>query len=1059
MMKRFLVALCLVCSASASVQAEVTRWEVTKREPYAEGRPRGERGSYERWTGKVHFTIDPQREANRVIVDLEHAPRNANGQVEFSADFEMLVPKDRSQSNGAVFYEVNNRGNKTATSILDGGADDFLCRQGYVVLWSGWIAEVQPGGSKVRLQAPVATENGQPIRGIVRNEVIVDQATPRASISHRGNQGSYRPAPGAVPTLTRREREADARQAVAKEDWKLIIRDVAGGQLPLIELEVAGGLKPGWIYEVIYEAEGPVVQGVGLAGIRDIISSLKYGSTNETNPLLSEANKKPLVTRSLGFGTSQSGRCLRHFLWQGFNADERGRQVFDGVISHVAGGGLGSFNHRFASPTRTNGQHEEHTFPADQFPFAYGDEQDPFTGKTDGILRKARETKTTPKLFHTQTSSEYWHRSGSLVHTDPTGKKDSEIPPEVRLYTFGGTQHGPGSGFPGAKGGGTQPSNPADYRPLMRGLLLALDAWVKDGVEPPPSVYPRLSDGTLVGWKREQSGWPHVPSVTYPQVIQQPVVANRGPQWESAGIATIEPPEIKGHYEVKVPRSGPDGNERGTLNLPAIEVPVASYTSWNLRDESIGAAGELLSLQGSYIPLPRTQAERAAAKDHRPALETLYSSFEDYEAKYLAAAERLVKARYLLREDVPRLKALCAKFRPVFEKGEKKAAVSERQGVPFDLQALARPPEMFPTDIAKAEGVQTFFYEGPKYRGKPTKVFAYYGKPEQGAGKAGEKLPAMVLIHGGGGTAFDRWVKVWTARGYAAIAMDLCGCVPVGTYGKWQRHEEGGPAGWGASLQQLDEAPEDQWTHQAVSAALLAHSLLRSFPEIDPERIGVTGISWGGYLTSIVAGVDARFQFAAPVYGCGFLGDNSAWLADFQKLGPERAQLWLNRWDPSAYLPAAKMPILWVNGTNDFAYPMDSWQKSYRLPQSPHTLCLRVRMPHGHGPAGENPEEIHVFANATLRGGKPLPVITGQGEAEGKVWATFKSDVPLMKAELTYTRDAGKWQDRKWETEAAELDAEGQRVSAAVPDGATVFYLNLFDTRNCVVSTEHVARP
>lgn len=1057
MFKRIFMALCLVSSAAASLQAEVTRWEVSNREPYADGKPRGDRGGYERWTGKLYFAIDPKSEANRGIADLSLAPQNDHGLVEFSADFEMLVPSDRSQANGAVFYEVNNRGNKTSTSILDGGADDFLCRQGYIVLWSGWIAEVQPGGGKLRLQAPVARENGKPIRGIVRNEVVVDQPTRRASVSHRGNQGSYRPAPGAIATLTRREREADARETVSQEEWKLIVSEVEGGQLPLVEIEIAGGLKPGWIYEVTYEAEGPLVQGVGLAGIRDIISALKYGSTAETNPLLTKA-KRPLVTRALGFGTSQSGRCLRHFLWEGFNADEKGRKVFDGVISHVAGGGLGSFNHRFASPTRTNGQHEEHTFPADLFPFAYGDERDPFTGKTDGILRKSRATKTTPKVFHTQSSSEYWHRSGSLVHTDPAGKEDSEIPPEVRVFTFGGTQHGPGSGFPGVKGGGTQPSNPADYRPFMRGLLVALDAWVRDDVPPPPSVYPRISDGTLVGWKQSESGWPEVPRVLYPQIIQRPVIADRGPEWEAKRIATREPPQIKGHYEVKVPAIGPDGNERGTLNLPAISVPVASFTSWNLRDASIGAAGELLGLQGSYLPLPRSEAVREAAKDPRPSLESLYKSYRDYEAKYLAAAEQLVKDRYLLREDLPRLKVLCEKFRPVFERTERKAAAGEAKGVPFDLQSLAKPPEIFPTEIAKADGVQTFFYEGPPYRGKPTKIFAYYGKPAEPSDKAGKKFPAMVLIHGGGGTAFDRWVKLWNSRGYAAIAMDLCGCVPVGTYGKWQRHENGGPPGWGASFTQLDDARQDQWTHQAVSSVLLAHSLLRSFPEIDPDRIGVTGISWGGYLTSIVAGVDPRFRFAVPVYGCGFLGENSAWLADFEKLGPNRASLWLNQWDPSAYLGNAKMPILWVNGTNDFAYPMDSWQKSYRLPRSPRTLCLRVRLPHGHGPAGENPEEMHVFANAMLRDGKPLPTITGQGESDGKIWATFKAQVPLAKAELAYTSDKGRWQDRKWETAAAEIDHTAGRVSAFVPAGATVFYLNLFDERNCVVSSEHVAR-
>jgi hypothetical protein len=670
MPSRAIVAALLSLILVNSLSAEVTRWEILKRDPYAEGKPLGDRGPYERWTGKVHFVLDPDGKFNQQIVDLKLAPRSDAGKVEFWSDFEMLVPVDRSKANGAVFYEVNNRGNKTATGIIDGGADDFLCRQGFVVLWSGWIAEVLPDPGKLTMRVPMASENGRPVRGMVRQEVIVEKQTPRVSLAHRGIQGSYRPlASGRFGKVTMREREQDPRLEISPSQWRIFVKEAYEGTrpwpLPIVELEVEGGLKPGWIYEVVYEAEGSVVQGVGLAGIRDILSALKYGDSEATNPLRSDSGK-PLVTRALGFGTSQSGRCLRHFLWEGFNADEMGRKVFDGVISHVAGGGLGSFNHRFASPTRTNGQHDEHLFPADYFPFTYGDEKDPLSGQTDGILARARQTNTVPKVFHTQSSSEYWHRSGSLVHTDPLGTKDAEIPPEVRLYTFGGTQHGPGGGTPGAKGGGKLPSNPADYRPLMRGLLVALDAWVKDGVEPPPSVYPKIAEGTLVGWKKNESGWPDVPGIEYPQVIQQPPFLFRGPDWDTKRIASVEPPEIKGHYVVKVPAIGPDGNELGTLNLPAISVPVATYTSWNLRDESIGAAGELLSLQGAYIPFARTRAEREAAKDPRPSLEELHKGYDDYQQKYLFAAEQLVRGRYMLAEDLPRLKALCEKVKPVF---------------------------------------------------------------------------------------------------------------------------------------------------------------------------------------------------------------------------------------------------------------------------------------------------------------------------------------------------------------------------------------------------------
>jgi hypothetical protein len=545
------------------------------------------------------------------------------------------------------------------------------------VAWSGWIAEVQPGAGRWRLQAPFATENGKPLRGLVRNEFVLDKAAAKASIAHRGNLGSFKPAPDAAhyACLSYREREADERRVIPRADWKFLVSDVYGegftgerekGQLPLVEIELTGGLKPGLIYEVVYEAEGAPIQGVGMAAIRDLVSALKFGKTKETNPLLA-TNTKPLITRSLGFGTSQSGRLLRHFLWEGFNADEQGRPAFDGIISHVAGGGLGSFNHRFASPTRTNGQHDEHSFPADYFPFTYGDSRDPHTGKEDGILRRSRLTKTTPKVFHTQSSSEYWHRSGSLVHTDPLAKNDAEIPPEVRIYSFGGTQHGSGGGTPGTKGGGQLPASPADYRPIMRALVVALDEWVKGGKEPPPSVYPRLKDNSLAPWQQAESGWPKIPAVNYPRVIHQPRYVDHGPWWESKGIATLEPPEAKGSYVVRIPAITDNGNERGTLNLPAIAVPVGTYASWNLRDQEIGAAGELLHLQGGYIPFAKTKAERSKANDPRPSVEELYSGYSDYEARYLAAAKELVEQGYLLAEDLPRLKALCERFKPVFE--------------------------------------------------------------------------------------------------------------------------------------------------------------------------------------------------------------------------------------------------------------------------------------------------------------------------------------------------------------------------------------------------------
>lgn len=313
----------------------------------------------------------------------------------------------------------------------------------------------------------------------------------------------------------------------------------------------------------------------------------------------------------------------------------------------------------------------------------------------------------------------------------------------------------------------------------------------------------------------------------------------------------------------------------------------------------------------------------------------------------------------------------------------------------------------------------------------------------------------MVLVHGGGGSAYIPWVQLWVSRGYAAIAMDTCGATSNGAFSEKNhpRHEFGGPPGWGG-FDQIDEPVEDQWTYHAVADVILANSLIRSLPQIDPNRVGLTGISWGGYLVGIVAGVDHRFKFVAPVYGCGFLGDDSVWLPIFKKMGAEKARKWLQLWDPSVYLPRVRAPMLWVDGSNDFAYPMDSLQRSYRLPKAPRTLCIRLRMVHSHE-AGVKPSEIQVLADGRLRNGKPLARITASGRKDLNVWATFKSDESITKAELNFTTDTDEWQKRKWQTVPAVLNAKGKRVSAVLPKEAAVYYFNLVDDRDLVLSSEH----
>lgn len=388
----------------------------------------------------------------------------------------------------------------------------------------------------------------------------------------------------------------------------------------------------------------------------------------------------------------------------------------------------------------------------------------------------------------------------------------------------------------------------------------------------------------------------------------------------------------------------------------------------------------------------------------------------------------------------------------------------------WNLAELYKVPKVYPAEDfagqAEREGVRAIFFEGLPFKGKPTRVFAWYGVPKDIP--KDKKIPAMVLVHGGAGTAYIDWVKLWISRGYAAIVVDNCGQIPVpvdpsdGKKG-WKRHAMGGPAGWGG-FDQTDWPLEDQWSYHAVADVILAHSLIRSFPEVDAEKIGITGISWGGYLTCIAASVDSRFKFAVPVYGCGFLGENSAWMPIFSKMGKERALKWLRQWDPNQYLPYIQMPMLWVTGTNDFAFPMDSLQKSYRLPKTERVLSVRIRMPHGHGGPGENPPEILTFAESILNHGVPLPICTEQGvknatdQQDGVLtaWVSYQSQSPVARAEFAYTTDDGQWKTRQWVTQRATIDQTNHRVEAKVPANTKVYYFILHDARGQLVSSEHV---
>ena len=678
---RLLAACGCLFLCSSPTRAELISLDIRQRVPFEGGKAFGKTGAYEKIVAIARFALDPKDGHNLPIVDLHLAPRNDQGKVEFETDVVILAPKDPAKGNGAIFYDVNNRGNKLALRFFNfapggndldkanSGGDGFLMRRGYTVVWCGWSGEMLPGEKRMLLRPPTVSDNGKAIRGIVRFEMSTDKAADSLPLSRREGHGSYAPSTEgeAKGKLTWRMREGDPRVEIPRGQWSLERMPIpkskhsVSPRLGQVRLKLAGGFRPGYLYELICECEGPVVQGVGFAAVRDLISFLRY-DTGERNPIRL-ADGKPALRRAHGFGVSQSGRFLRNFLYLGLNDDERGRIVFDGLMPHVAGGGLGFFNHRFAQPTRFAGQHEDHTYPIDYFPFTYGKEVDPFTKRTDGILYSSR--RNVPKVMHTQSAAEYWHRSGSLVHTDPLGTKDADIPPNVRIYAFGGTQHGPAADPP-PRGIADNLNNPSDYRPFLRALLDALDLWVTENKEPPASVYPRIDQKTLVSWKQKNTGFPAIPGIRYPEVIQEPLCLDYGPRFLKEGVITIEPPRVIGKYVVLVPRSGPDGNDLGTLLPPEVGVPVATHTGWNLRRRDAGAEAMLANLLGSFIPFAKTKSERLAIGDPRLSLEERYGSFEKFQKQFAENCASLVKDRYLLNEDAQRLIAGRAKVAALF---------------------------------------------------------------------------------------------------------------------------------------------------------------------------------------------------------------------------------------------------------------------------------------------------------------------------------------------------------------------------------------------------------
>ena len=654
-----LVLFILITIYTMPVQAEVVRIEVKSRVDLLSGKPFGSAGAFETISGKIYFAVDPRNTANKIITDIDKAPRNASGKVEFSSDFYMIKPKDLDRGNGSVLYEVSNRGNKgmipffnlASTRSLDPVTasdlgDGFLLEQGFTLLWVGWQFDAPSDEGMVRVYVPTAREaNGRPIQGLVRSDFV---PTPnlgdvRRSASQVAAAQPNLTYPVADPkdpanVLTVRDSPTGTRRTIPRTEWQFS----EDGR----SIRMTSDFEPHKIYEVVYKAQAPPIAGLGAAAVRDTISKLKYGSAAE----LSVA--QGAMKRAIAFGISQSGRFLRTFMYDGFNEDESHRKVFDGVFAHVAGSGRGSFNNRFALPGRTAGPFTSFFYPVDIFPFTDVAQVDPETGRRDGLLTHGMKSQFLPKIFYTNSSHEYWGRAASLFHTAIDGKEDAPLMSNVRAYLFTGGSHGVGS-FPPDRSTGQQLNNPLDYRWAARKLLVSMHRWVADGTEPPPSAVPRIADGTLVF--ADKLAFPKVPNLVAPKVsnVHKAYRLDYGKDFAAKGIVSHEPPRRGSAFPTLIPQVDSDGNDIAGIRMPEIAVPLATYLGWNFFNDRSGLTTELVSLSGSFVPFPRTRAERMASNDSRPSIEERYSSRDLYLDLINKAATDLAAKGYLLPADIP----------------------------------------------------------------------------------------------------------------------------------------------------------------------------------------------------------------------------------------------------------------------------------------------------------------------------------------------------------------------------------------------------------------------
>ncbi|RVT99589.1 hypothetical protein EOD42_05790 [Rhodovarius crocodyli] len=624
---RPICALAALLALAPAARAEVTRFDIQADTPTAlEGRSFGTRGTARRIDARATVAVDPADPRNAIIADIDRAPRNAQGRVEAVADVTILRPE---RPNGTLVLEIPNRGRRLILTLLEETSAEqsarvqqaadmgrgFLLSQGYTLVWVGWQGDVTPAQG-LGLRVPVVPG----ITGPSRDEWIIPDGS--GPVRQRL---AYPVADPASLRLTVRGRPEAPR---ATPDG-LAVRLIDDSTIEITRPAAPQGPRP--IYELTYTARDPAVMGMAFAALRDVGAFLRR-DTSPANPLA--ANGRSGTDRAIGFGISQSGRVLRDFLYLGFNEDEAGRMVFDGMLAEIPGARRSFTNTRFGQPGRNPGPSEDRGYPIDQFPFTYATTTDPATGRRDGLMQRCRLNGTCPRIMQVDSEFELWASHGSLLVTDAEGRH-LDLPPDVRGYMISGAPHFADPRAPSRLGPACQmPTSPVSAAAPVRALMVALDRWITDGTEPPASRYPTRASATLAG---PEALYPAIPGLRY---AGQYVPADRLDYVDAQ-------PRILGQYPLFLPRGDGDGNALGGIRLPIVEAARATYTGWNLRPDG----QELCTQIGSAIPFAATRAERLANNDPRRSIEERYPTAEAYVAAVRAAAEALVADRLLLRED------------------------------------------------------------------------------------------------------------------------------------------------------------------------------------------------------------------------------------------------------------------------------------------------------------------------------------------------------------------------------------------------------------------------